>query len=107
PEEPQKGLSDLNVKLLELKRDIIALAQSKPDDGTGIDLSSGLSQQLENIFKWGKATLTGSLTAPMDIFSVDRNLAERLEEDARIDRALLEIQLAAAKLQAHADRLQI
>ncbi|KAG0426950.1 hypothetical protein HPB47_025976 [Ixodes persulcatus] len=63
--------------------------------------------QLENIFKWGKATLTGSVTAPMDIFSVDRNLAERLEEDARIDRALLEIQLAAAKLQAHADRLQI
>ncbi|CAN7975073.1 unnamed protein product, partial [Ixodes persulcatus] len=107
PEEPQKGSSDLNVKLLELKRDIIALAQSKPDDGTGIDLSSGLSQQLENIFKWGKATLTGSVTAPMDIFSVDRNLAERLEEDARIDRALLEIQLAAAKLQAHADRLQI
>ncbi|KAM7312766.1 uncharacterized protein ISCGN_009670 [Ixodes scapularis] len=106
-EEPQKGSSDLNVKLLELKRDIIALAQPKPDDETGIDLSSGLTQQLENIFKRGKAILTGSVTAPMGIFSVDRNLAERVEEDARIDRALLEIQLAAAKLQAHADRLQI
>ncbi|EEC20183.1 hypothetical protein IscW_ISCW015318, partial [Ixodes scapularis] len=107
PEEPQKGSSDLNVKLLELKRDIIALAQPKPDDETGIDLSSGLTQQLENIFKRGKAILTGSVTAPINIFSVDRNLAERVEEDARIDRALLEIQLAAAKLQAHADRLQI